>query len=1147
MSVIGRLEIELLANVARLQKDMDAAKHSVGGAMDSINKAVGGAQKLLLGLGVGISFSALIGQVNKAIDTLGMLDDMAQKTGSSVENLSRMQKVAAQFGGDFTAVDTAISKLAKGLAGVDDAGGKTAKALQAIGISQQFVKANDPSQVMVEVAKKLQNYQDGAGKAALATDLFGKSGAELLPYLNDVAENIDKFIGVSAEASAQAAKVQDQMGGMKVKFDEVFQTLAISLLPVMSDFIDNLTGTSKNSTALANNRTLHDWADSLADKFAFVADAINSMAIPFKYVGSLVAQTAALVTPKGSNANAQALAINQAASEDRTNILNSASFFRDRLASNRANGIASGSPYVSPNSDKTVLNYAGAEADAAMQAQREANAKKLAADEKRSHEEKLRQQKEFFDLDQKYNKIMSETESKIIDESRKKEAEAYKDKLEQLDKLQKVANDNFDKAQTQAAKLEEDRQKDFEKTVDGINQVFREGFANMVNGGKGTWKSFTKSLITTFKTTVADQIYRMLAQPFVIKLVASIMGIGISGAASAGTAALSLDTLTGTGSNSLLGTISDGLSSLNTNVVGSIQNLGAFLSTGNGGLGDTIGGALGQYANEIATGLSFAPAVLSLLKGDVKSAAFQGAGAAIGTIIGGPVGGAIGSFLGGAVGGLFGGKKPKHPVYITEASSTYQDGKLTSNFSTLAGAGKEVHQLGANDSVTSVSKAFSASLSTLLTGFDFDGKILSNMKLWKRKAAIGFFDAIFDGGKINLKTDLGRGDTTEAFNRFFEEVLSTGIVKAIQNTKLPEGIKMLFADLTDSKTVNSMINASLALNAAQAELASRFSLTVDQAGKVSKATALEGDELVAFVNKLATAASSFRSVGDILLDTKAKLNEGLGGSVPDTLKDFDNILKGIDKTTQAGIDSFAELFSFRDQFIAFTSTLNGLKTGVRGSIFSMSSDAEKQAMMQEDLAKLFGELGMNVPGSVEELINLGKSIDYTTKEGLDLAAVFPSLVTAFSSAKQQTDALATSLESLDTSRFKTLVDFTRAQRYVDNGISLNKLPGFASGGDFAGGLRIVGENGPELEATGPSRIINNQELMNNLRNPENNSSALIAEIGRLRQENQAQQVAIVQATQKMAKILDKFDNQGIALSETNNSGTRIILDTRTVP
>jgi hypothetical protein len=33
-----------------------------------------------------------------------------------------------------------------------------------------------------------------------------------------------------------------------------------------------------------------------------------------------------------------------------------------------------------------------------------------------------------------------------------------------------------------------------------------------------------------------------------------------------------------------------------------------------------------------------------------------------------------------------------------------------------------------------------------------------------------------------------------------------------------------------------------------------------------------------------------------------------------------------------------------------------------------------------------------------------------------------------------------------------------------------KHPGFAAGGDHAGGWRVVGERGPELEATGPARI-----------------------------------------------------------------------------
>lgn len=40
---------------------------------------------------------------------------------------------------------------------------------------------------------------------------------------------------------------------------------------------------------------------------------------------------------------------------------------------------------------------------------------------------------------------------------------------------------------------------------------------------------------------------------------------------------------------------------------------------------------------------------------------------------------------------------------------------------------------------------------------------------------------------------------------------------------------------------------------------------------------------------------------------------------------------------------------------------------------------------------------------------------------------------------------------------------------------LTSMAGFATGGDFAGGYRVVGENGPELEATGASRIFNAQQ------------------------------------------------------------------------
>ncbi|MGZ5628660.1 MAG: hypothetical protein ACXWFA_18215, partial [Methylobacter sp.] len=60
----------------------------------------------------------------------------------------------------------------------------------------------------------------------------------------------------------------------------------------------------------------------------------------------------------------------------------------------------------------------------------------------------------------------------------------------------------------------------------------------------------------------------------------------------------------------------------------------------------------------------------------------------------------------------------------------------------------------------------------------------------------------------------------------------------------------------------------------------------------------------------------------------------------------------------------------------------------------------------------------------------------------------------------------------------------------------NKLPAFAAGGDHLGGLRIVGENGPELENTGPSRIFNAQQTRDILSGNDNNA-ALTAVIEKL--------------------------------------------------
>jgi hypothetical protein len=96
------------------------------------------------------------------------------------------------------------------------------------------------------------------------------------------------------------------------------------------------------------------------------------------------------------------------------------------------------------------------------------------------------------------------------------------------------------------------------------------------------------------------------------------------------------------------------------------------------------------------------------------------------------------------------------------------------------------------------------------------------------------------------------------------------------------------------------------------------------------------------------------------------------------------------------------------------------------------------------------------------------------------------------------------------------------------------IPAFAMGGDFGGGLRLVGERGPELEATGASRITSTANLLAGLANSKSDNAELIAEIRALREEVRA----IVSTTQAGAKgTVERLDSV-IQRVEENTTQTK---------
>lgn len=247
MSALGKLVVSLALNHAEYTQGLDRSSQEAlkfaQNSQKSFNQAEQSAKEFFGNIATGavgavtsiIGIDAAITRTKQNIDVLASLDDAAQKTGSSVEDLSRIQKTAKNFGDDFAAIEQSITRLSKGLGSFDDEGNQAMRALDAIGVSARDSNGElrASADIYIDVARSLQQYKDGAEKTAVANALFGKSGAEMLPVMNNLARGIDDVTASSAGSAQQADEFNDSLARSSAAVDNIFGQLAVDLLPTL--------------------------------------------------------------------------------------------------------------------------------------------------------------------------------------------------------------------------------------------------------------------------------------------------------------------------------------------------------------------------------------------------------------------------------------------------------------------------------------------------------------------------------------------------------------------------------------------------------------------------------------------------------------------------------------------------------------------------------------------------------------------------------------------------------------------------------------------------------------------------------------------------------------------------------------------------
>ncbi len=274
---LGALAFQLMADLLPLKRDMDEAENligkSLGGIRGKINQTLGG-------LAAGLSVAAFAGWIKGAIDAGDEAYNMAQKVGMSTQELTSVQLAFKQAGIGSEGMQSSLVKLSKGLGEGNDA-------LKRYGFSAKDANGEMKSvtEVLYEVSDVFADMPDGIEKTALATELFGKSGADLIPMLNGGSEGLRSMAEMASRLGLvmtdETAKAADEFNDTTELLGLSTQGIARQVMAQLLPTLNSLAGTFLSNVTEGN-------------KLAAVADVIaTAMKLLFSvgYIGVEVFNT----------------------------------------------------------------------------------------------------------------------------------------------------------------------------------------------------------------------------------------------------------------------------------------------------------------------------------------------------------------------------------------------------------------------------------------------------------------------------------------------------------------------------------------------------------------------------------------------------------------------------------------------------------------------------------------------------------------------------------------------------------------------------------------------------------------------------------------------------------------------------------------
>ncbi len=298
-----------MAKNSKVQLVIDG-KDNTKNAFESVDKGLLGISKSAVKAGAAIAGAfavvaagAVAKLVKKSIDAADNMRKLAQGAGVTTEALSGMSWAASQSGIGLESLATAMSRLNQGAAESVSGTGRYAEAFGALGMSalnaEGALKTAD--ELLLEIADRFEAMPDGAQKSAFAIDLFGRSGAKLIPLLNAGSAGIAELTAqaerlglvISDEQAAKSEEFNDNIASLGAIASGTGNILANEMLPVMNEMSGLLLDFAEDG-------------DTAREAAASLSVVIKALAIGAVFVGAAFKATGSMIGAVGAAAFASA-------------------------------------------------------------------------------------------------------------------------------------------------------------------------------------------------------------------------------------------------------------------------------------------------------------------------------------------------------------------------------------------------------------------------------------------------------------------------------------------------------------------------------------------------------------------------------------------------------------------------------------------------------------------------------------------------------------------------------------------------------------------------------------------------------------------------------------------------------------------------